>query len=128
MGNKWFGIFIGILILAIILVNYTSNISKPKIINADKDDITALLKKKETIVIDVRDADEYKNGHIEGAINIPYDQIQSSVNYNKKPDIIVYCQTGARSHVAAMLLQDMGYKNIYDMGGINDYDGKLTKD
>jgi len=70
MGNKWFGIFIGILILAIILVNYTSNISKPKIINADKDDITALLKKKETIVIDVRDADEYKNGHIEVLIII----------------------------------------------------------
>ncbi len=128
MENKWFGIFIGILILAIILVNSTSSVSKPRIINADKDDITALLKKKETIVIDVRSADEYKTGHIEGAINIPYDQIESRANYNKKSDIIVYCQNGARSHVAAMLLQNMGFKRVYDMGGISEYDGKLTKD
>lgn len=70
-----------------------------------------------TIIIDVRSENEYKDGHIESSINIPLDKIET-IKYNKYDKIIVYCASGTRSKEAALKLIDMGYNNIYDMGGL----------
>lgn len=68
------------------------------------------------IVIDVRNADEYADGHIAGSINIPVENI-STVNYDKETVIIVYCASGMRSADAAKELINLGYTNVYNLDG-----------
>lgn len=73
------------------------------------------------IVVDVRTPGEYETDHIENAINIDSNEIKYVIkgkikDYETK--IIVYCQTGNRSSESAKILVNLGYKNVYDMGGI----------
>ncbi len=73
------------------------------------------------IVVDVRTPGEYETDHIENAINIDSNEIKYVVkgkikDYETK--IIVYCQSGNRSSESAKILVNLGYKNVYDMGGI----------
>lgn len=70
------------------------------------------------VIIDVRTNEEYKEGHIKNSINIPVDNIEK-INYRKDTKIILYCRSGNRSNQAALKLKNLGYENIYDMGGIN---------
>lgn len=78
----------------------------------------------DAILVDVREQSEYNEGHISGAVLLPLGQIESraaATLANKKAKIIVYCRSGRRSAEAAKKLADMGYSNIYDMGGIQDW-------
>ena len=68
------------------------------------------------VVIDVRTGSEFASGYINGAINIPVDNI-SSVNYDKDTVIILYCASGTRSAQAAQTLVDLGYTNVYNLDG-----------
>lgn len=73
------------------------------------------------VLLDVRSAEEYKNGHLDSAINAPYTEIHfsiSSIVSDKEQEIIVYCSTGKRSSQAKYTLNYMGYKNVYYLGGI----------
>lgn len=72
------------------------------------------------ILIDVRTEAEYNEGHIEGAINIPHTEI-NTIDYAKDKEIIVYCKSGGRSSMAANELIAMGYKEVYDLGSIENY-------
>lgn len=68
------------------------------------------------IVIDVRSIDEYNQGHIKNAINLPLDKIDT-IGYDKDTTIIVYCATGVRSLEAVNKLSDMGYTSLYNLDG-----------
>jgi len=76
-------------------------------------------------LIDVRSYDEYEKNHIEGAINIPYDEITKdkikAVTNSKIDNIIVYCQSGNKSKEAAIKIIELGYTNVYDLGSINNW-------
>jgi len=76
------------------------------------------------ILVDVRTPTEYQQQRIEGAVLIPYDEIASRAA-SELPDksalILVYCKSGNRSSTAAHTLVGMGYTNVYDMGGIQDW-------
>ena len=74
----------------------------------------------DTIIIDVRSVSEYKEGHIESSINIPVEKIDT-IDIEKNEKIIVYCRSGNRSKAAANKLIEMGYKNVYDAGGLDDW-------
>lgn len=81
------------------------------------------LQKDGAILIDVRTSAEYKAESIDGAINITVDDIGNAIPSmfeNKDTKIIVYCRSGNRSATAAQTLIDLGYKNVYDLGGINN--------
>ncbi|WP_105204347.1 rhodanese-like domain-containing protein [Neobittarella massiliensis] len=75
-------------------------------------------------LVDVRTAGEYAQGHIPGAILVPNDIIASRPP-EKLPDksapIILYCRSGSRSKQAADKLLAIGYRQVYDMGGIIDW-------
>ena len=75
-----------------------------------------IIKENNYIIVDVRTKEEYSQGHVVDAINIPYDELDSSLDKNKT--IIVYCQSGKRSKVAYDLLVNMGY-DVYDLGSYN---------
>lgn len=81
-------------------------------------------------LIDVRTPEEYKEGHIKGSILIPLselnEKIESSVK-DKNSEIIVYCRSGNRSKTASYELLELGYKNVYDLGGIIDWPYEIEK-
>lgn len=82
------------------------------------------------IVLDVRTQEEYGDGHIPNSILIPYDQIEAQAPDNlpdKSATILVYCRSGRRSAIASQTLATLGYENIYDFGGINDWDYDVVK-
>jgi len=71
-----------------------------------------------TIVLDVRSPQEYNEGHIIGAINIPEYTISTKTNniiQNKNTKIIVYCASGLRSKKAIKVLKKIGFTNLYNL-------------
>lgn len=82
------------------------------------------------IILDVRRADEFAEGHIPGAINVANEDI-GSAQPSELPDlnqvIYVYCRSGRRSKEASSKLAELGYTNIYEFGGILDWDGEIEK-
>ena len=76
------------------------------------------------ILIDVRSAEEYEAGHIEGAINIEYTDLlieaESSLP-DKAANIVVYCSAGKRSTQAQMTLNSLGYANVYNIGSMDNW-------
>lgn len=91
----------------------------------DGKEATRLIKKG-AIILDVRSTIEYEQGHIKGAIQIPYYEVDT-LTYSKNSKIIVYCRTGSRSKKAADLLLELGYQHIYDLGSIDNYKEAIEK-
>ena len=78
------------------------------------------------VIIDVRSNDEYRSGHIKGAINLPLDLIEN-IDIPKEQRIIVYCHSGRRSRESAIKLINLGYENVLDMGGIIDWPYEIVE-
>ena len=75
---------------------------------------------EQVVVIDVRDPDEYRDGSIEGAANISRGFLEfrvGSVAADPSTPIVLYCQTGLRSMLAAKALHDLGYQNVINLQG-----------
>jgi Rhodanese-related sulfurtransferase len=76
------------------------------------------------IILDARTSDEYAEGHISGAVVIPYDEVTNRAA-SELPDktqlILVYCRSGRRSKLAAQTLAELGYTNVKEFGGIIDW-------
>ena len=85
---------------------------------------------KEYIILDTREQDEYNQGHIKGAILIPYTEIENKAS-DMLPDkdklILVYCRSGRRSKIAAESLSKLGYTNVKEFGGIIDWQYDIEK-
>lgn len=112
----------------------TSNSTRPRPQKADsiemKDLETILYTQSGYVIIDVRDPEDFAEGHIANAINIPYREIRSTVttklaNLNQK--IFVYGE-GSRSRLAANEIARMGYTSVYSCGDIRDWTGELISD
>lgn len=76
------------------------------------------------VLVDVRTQAEFDEKHIEGAILIPNDTIDTDMPSqlsDKEAVILVYCRSGARSRQASEKLAAMGYTNVYNFGGISDW-------
>ena len=91
--------------------------------------ITMMAEETGYIILDVRTAEEYAQGHIPGAINIPNETIGTG-EIPELPDkdqlILVYCRSGNRSKQASEKLVKLGYTNIVEFGGINDWPGETV--
>lgn len=72
------------------------------------------------VLIDVRSFQEYNEYHLNGAICIPYYELENKISgiiENKEQLIIVYCQSGGRSKKAVKILKKIGYGNLYELAG-----------
>ena len=82
------------------------------------------------VIIDARTQEEYDQGHIPGAILIPYGEIADRAE-KELPDkdqlILVYCRSGRRSKIAAEELVKLGYTNVKEFGGIIDWEYEIVK-
>ena len=83
------------------------------------------------IILDTREQYEYDEGHIPGAILIPYGEI-ADLAEKELPDkdqlILVYCRSGRRSKIAAEELVKLGYTNVKEFGGIIDWEYETVRD
>ena len=81
------------------------------------------------IILDVRTPEEFAQRHIPGAINVPNEIIETQA-LSQLPDkeqlILVYCRSGNRSKQASEKLVGLGYTNVVEFGGINDWPGETV--
>ena len=90
-----------------------------------------------TLVLDVRDAPEVAaSGKIAGALNVSRGMLEFRAdpespyhdkNFDKNKTVILYCASGGRAALAGKLLKDMGYENVYNVGGFKDWTGAVEK-
>ena len=85
---------------------------------------------EEHIILDTREQYEFDEGHIPGAILIPYTQIETLAEEmlpDKDALILVYCRSGRRSKIASESLVNLGYTNVKEFGGIIDWPYDIVK-
>jgi rhodanese-related sulfurtransferase len=103
---------------------------KTQYVKISPEEAKEIMDNEESIVLDVRTKSEYDQGHIEGSVLLPVDEISSKaeeVLKDKSAKILVYCRSGNRSATAAKTLIEMGYENVLDFGGIIDWPYEIVK-
>ena len=77
------------------------------------------------IILDVREQDEYDDKHIPDAVLLPVGMIDEDTAAGVIPEndsvVLVYCRSGNRSKIASSALAELGYTQVYEFGGINDW-------
>ena len=111
-----------ILCVAVMLID-----NRPLYMSITMDEAAGIMEVQEDYaLVDVRTELEFNEKHIPGAMNIPNESIISD-NIKELPDkdqlILVYCRSGNRSKQAAQKLGEFGYSNVYEIGGILDWNG-----
>ncbi len=81
------------------------------------------------VLLDVRTAQEFGEGHIPGSVNVPVQSISRAPELIPQKDtpLFVYCLSGARSRQATAQLKQMGYSNVENIGGISAWKGEVTR-
>ena len=109
----------------IILLIMLCGCNKPIYEQVTVDEALKIINEPNTIILDVRESNEYNKGHLKNSINIPFDEIatrfQEEVTSHKDTAIVIYCQSGHRAMIAAETLANLGFKNIYTFGSIDDW-------
>ena len=91
--------------------------------NIDQETAKKMMEKDDGhIILDVRTKEEYAAGHIPGAINLPNEVLPDTDQI-----ILIYCRSGHRAGLAAEKLAKLGYKKLYNFGGVNTWTGELVK-
>jgi rhodanese-related sulfurtransferase len=111
-----------------------ANAAVPKI---TPDQASDLIKKGNTLVLDVRDAPEVAaSGKVAGALHVSRGMLEFRAdpespyhdkNFDKDKAVILYCASGGRAALAGKLLKDMGYDKVYNVGGFKDWTGAVDK-
>ena len=87
-----------------------------------------ILENPDAIILDVRTQEEYERKHIPHAVLSPIENLREG-DFSAIPDknkvILIYCWTGRRAEDSAKFLVENGYKNIYEFGGLVEWNGKV---
>src|SRR6202051_799648 len=102
--------------------------ARAQIKSTDIDEARRMLEKPGTVLLDVREGDEWRQGHIPQAVGIPRGFLELRVE-EKVPDqktpIILQCASGTRALLAARTLRELGYENAYKItGGFNSWEDR----
>lgn len=87
-------------------------------------EIDAFLFREGYSVIDIREPRDFRRLHLKGAICIPYDQLEERVRFLKNQTLVLYCERGGTSLMAARQLAEKGYRVKTMIGGIQAYKGR----
>ena len=84
------------------------------------EEVRADMQDDDVLLVDVREIDEFANGHIPDAINVPLSELEQSAEKVLPKDKIlyVYCRSGQRSTTAVRQLKEMGFEDVFNVGGI----------
>ena len=119
-----------ILMVMLLLVGCSAPVESGSYLQINTRDAIAMMEEEtDYIILDVRTAEEFKERRIPGAINIPNETIGTD-EIPELPDkeqlILVYCRSGNQSKQASEKLAALGYTNIVEFGGINDWPGETV--
>lgn len=102
-------------------------IAKVEIVEKDISAVAQMIRSESPIVVDVREPEEFAQGHLAGAINVPRGVLEFKVDpmnpagnptlFDKSAKMVVYCKSGARSALAAQSLRTLGYQEVTSMAG-----------
>ena len=125
--NKFIPLLLSLLLLAGCALSPEREVSYRQI--SVDEAIVMMEEETDYIILDVRTVEEFSDKHIPGAINIPNETIGTG-GIPELPDkeqlILVYCRSGNRSKQASEKLAALGYTNIVEFGGINDWTGETV--
>lgn len=124
--NHWM-LFLALVVIASMLV---MNIGRTRLLGfreVGPAEAVQLMNHRAARVLDTRDGEEFRSGHILSAINIPVDELEGRIGeleaFRSEP-LIVYCKTGQRSARACNLLKNRGFTEIHKLtGGILSWQG-----
>ncbi|WP_239255656.1 rhodanese-like domain-containing protein [Listeria ilorinensis] len=89
-------------------------------------ELEQVLKQESQAILDVRDRDDFEVGHIEGALNIPIDELaEKSSTLDKNRPYMIICYAGGRSQAASEFLAQKGYQVTNVMGGMGAWRGEV---
>lgn len=110
------------------MIGYISENLKNKLVEQFHiEDIESLKKDKNNLFIDVRNEDEYQGGHIDGAINIPLDELRKHLNeVDNNKTLCINCQSALRSYIACRILSQHGFKCKHLSGGYRIYSNYMN--
>jgi phage shock protein E len=90
-----------------------------------------LVKEEGALLLDVRSADEFAEGHVDGAVQIPHDELADRLGEvldkqggDKHKPIVVYCRSGHRAGIAKDVLTENGFDQVTNLGGFSDWPGE----
>lgn len=86
-----------------------------------EDMLKRIIEEDNYVILDVRTEEEYEEGHVVGSMNIPYDEIDDTIDIDKDKTVLVYCRSGRRSAIALEMLTDLGFE-VMDLGAFDDLD------
>lgn len=101
----------------------------PSVQQISMNEAVKALQNQQVVFVDVRTADEYKQGHVPGAILIPLADLENRRNeIPKDKKVLLICRSGARSSQANIILQKYGFTNTYSVnGGMLEWRGEVEK-
>ncbi len=113
-----------VVILTLLIKNLLDDVAQGAS-SVDPSEATRLLNRENAVVVDIRSSDEFSEGHILNASNIPYSEFEiRTAELEKLRDrpIIICCKTGTATNVAIASLKKMGFENLYRLkGGIDNW-------
>lgn len=113
---KWY-LFGALAVLLGLLISHESRKSGPSLSPAQ---LTALVNREDAVVLDLRDASEYRQGHIVSSINMPVaklgERIAELERYRERP-VVVVCKMGHHSGAVAKTLREKGFARVFRLGG-----------
>ncbi len=117
--------------LLLIYITIFAGCDKPIYEQITADEAHEMISKKDVIILDVREDNEFNQGHLENAINIPFDELEDrfmkEVTSDKDQIIILYCRSGHRAMIGAETLASLGFTNLYTFGSIDDWEYEIVK-
>ncbi len=136
LRNKTTGFLIGVIFVVGVVLVLAAKKSPHRlsILNVDTDEVKSMMEKyqDDLVLLDVRELEEYRSGHIRGSVLIPLDQLPHRLEelaHYKKKHILVVCRSGNRSLSAANILTQNGFRHVYNyQGGMLSWDGEVVKD
>lgn len=128
--KKWYCVMSALFILVTVMLLLGSCSASYEQISQEEA-MQMMQEQSDFIILDVRRPDEFAEGHIPGAVNVPNETIEDEMPAglpDKDQVILVYCRSGNRSKEASQKLADMGYTGVYEFGGIKTWPGEIITD
>ena len=94
-------------------------------------DVAKKMMEEGVVLIDVREPDEFAEGHVKGAVNVPMSVLKPGMKLKAVPNlndkVLVQCKSGVRAENASKILIETGYKNVYNAYGTSQWKYGLVK-
>lgn len=114
----WYGIW-----------NFRANMGKPQLVRSP---VVLGVRTGEAVLLDVRSNEEWQAGHADGALHWELSRLEKEElpDIPKNQKIYIYCRTGQRAEVAKKILEQNGYQDLVNLGGLKDWEsfgGEVVK-